>query len=286
MVGKRSINIVLGVLVALVIVEAGALAVVLNDRTSLSNDLRAQTQSAEMTRYLVDLSAGMQHELSLMDQATSKTAADLQGRPLNDSQARTALNEVVNASSAVIDVLTADRNGTVLAIEPAPYAEMEGMNIGADDPIGKLLEQGQPVISSLFLTSEGDRGVFIAYPVFDGQGRAIGAVSTLFRPDRMMENITAALGEEALGAMVLQMDGTVLYDGDASQVGRNTFTDPLYENFTEIKAVASRMVNESSGDGAYSFHPPGEITEVRKAVQWTTIGLLGERWTVAVNRAL
>lgn len=276
---------ILAVLVVLAIVEAGALAFVLQDRSRGSNELQAQTQKAEAYQYLVGVASDLQDELSRMDRATSAAAAVIYGGPLNSSRARSALNVLTNASSNIINVLTMDRNGTVAAVAPAQYGYMEGMNIGTEEPVEQLLDHGQPVISPLIAVVEGYDAVFIAYPVLDEQGTVVGAVSTLFRPDWTMENITGAQGSGIISAMVMQDDGVVLYDPDVAQVGRNTFTDPLYQNFTEIKVVASRMVNESSGSDSYSFQLPGGTEEVHKTVVWTAVGLLGERWTVAVNRA-
>jgi hypothetical protein len=280
----RTINVMLTVLVALVIVEAGALAMILNDRSGISDDLQAEKQNGEMTEYLVDISAALQKELLSIDRATADAANDLEGSSLNDNHARAVLNDVAIASSNIINVVTTDVDGTILAAEPSEYSGIEGMDIGYQDTMKIALEQGQSAISPLDTVVEGFGAVYIVYPIFDDQGKIMGSISTLFCPGWTMDNITEAQESSDINAMIMQNDGVVLYDPDTDQIGRNTFTDPLYQNFTEIKAIASRMVNESSGSGSYSFQLSGE--EVHKTVLWTTVGLMGARWTVAAIRAV
>jgi hypothetical protein len=280
----KTINVVLALLVALVIAETGALAVLLNNSSESSDDLEAQKRNAEMSQYLIEISAGIQSELFLMDQATSDAAVELQGNALNDSFARDLLNNITSISSNIVNVITTDVNGTIIAAEPSQFSNLEGMEISYQETMRKAFEQGLAAISPLELVVEGYYAVYMVYPVFDDQGKIVGTVSTMFRPDRMIENITEAHAIDGLNVMFMQHDGVLLYDPDDDQIGRNTFTDPLYENFTEIKNLASRMVNESSGSGSYSFESDGE--DVRKTVMWTTVGLLGAEWTVAVNRAV
>jgi hypothetical protein len=280
----KMINIVLALLVALVITETGALVVLMNNSSESSDDLEAEKQRAEMAQYLVEISAGIQNELFLMDHATSGAAVELQGKALNDSFARALLNNVTGVSSNIVNVITTDIDGTIVAAEPSRFSNIEGMDIGYQETMRKAFEKGSSAISPLEFVVEGYYAVYMAYPVFDDQGTIVGTVSTLFRPDWMIQNITEAHAIDGLNVMFMQHDGVLLFDPDEDQIGRNTFTDTLYQNFTEIKAIASRMVNESSGSGSYSFEADGEA--VRKTVIWTTVGLLGAQWTVAVNRAV
>jgi branched-chain amino acid transport system substrate-binding protein len=278
----RTVNVILTVLVAIVIVEAGALVMISNDRSTISDDLQTEEQKAETVQYLVSISSRLQEELLLIDRATSDAANDLQGSALNDGLTRTVLEGVVNASSNIINVATTDIDGTILAAEPSQYSSIEGAYIGDQDTMKVALERGQPAISSLYAVVEGFNAVYIVYPVLDEQGIIVGTITTLFRPDLVVENITEALESSDISIMVIQDDGVVLYDVDADQVGRNTFTDPLYQNFTKIKEIASRMVNEGSGDDSYSFQRSGD--EVCKEIIWTTVGLMDARWSVSAIR--
>jgi len=278
---KPTVRVALAALVAMILVEAAVLAYVVNDRSSISDQLGSESQRAEMASALVNVSAALQNELSVIDRSTSACAMELKGKNLNGTGARDALQSVVNDSSYVYNVITVDTNGTVMAVQPAIYSHLEGRNVSSTDPVRRVFEDGRPIISGLFEVLDGYEAVIVAYPTLDGQGRVNGAVSTMFRPAEMMQNITRMIDGGRVGSMVMQGDGVLIYDPDGSQVGKNTFTDPIYQDFTEIKRVAYRMINESSGSDSYSFKQTG--ADVHKDVMWTTVVVLGIRWTVAVN---
>ena len=54
--------------------------------------------------------------------------------------------------------------------------------------------------------------------------------------------------------MVMQKDGYIVYDSDSSQIGRNVFTDPFYQDYTGLPALTRRTVAERAGVGTYT--PP------------------------------
>jgi len=276
----RASQVALVLLTATVMVLAGVLVWTYSSKSVVESDLREETQRASMLAALVNITSELQWEMSLIEKATSNATAELFGRSLNDSHAYEVLNELVSSSPYLINAVTVDRNGTIRAAYPDAYTALEGMMLNDDDPVRTALEQGRPVMSSQFMTLQGYEAVAIGHPIFDAQGTISGAISSLLRPDQLMENLTASM-EEGINAMVMQADGLVHYDPDTSQVGRNTFTDPIYQDFPQILAVAHRMVNESSGNDRYSFQQNGEMVE--KKVAWTIVSILGERWTVAAN---
>ena len=76
------------------------------------------------------------------------------------------------------------------------------------------------------------------------------------------------LGDSAkIGA--LMPDGTIIYNTDAMQIGRNPLTDPLYAEFSELQALAKRAETERTGTGAY------EIFGTAREVFWTTVDYQG-----------
>jgi len=81
--------------------------------------------------------------------------------------------------------------------------------------------------------------------------------------------------------MIIQTDGRVLYDTDPTQVGRLTFEDPLYADYPDLLDVARRVADERYGTATYGFAADGEEA-VQKKTAWTTTGLHGTEWRVAV----
>lgn len=280
----NSTNMAMAILVAIVFVEAGALAMVWNGSVSDQNELDELSSKAEASQYLLDVSAELQQELVLIDQATVDAAIELQGKTLDGEGVNAVLQDVVNTSSNIVSVLTTDANGTILTIQPSEFSSIIGMDIGYQDTMKVALGLGHSGLSQLDWIVQGYYAVYMAYPIFDDEGRINGSITSMFRPDWMVGNITDGYANDDPGVMVLQEDGVILFDADPGQIGKGTFTDSLFDAYPEIRSIAHRMVNESSGIGTYSFTSSGE--EVRKEVTWTTVGVLGVQWTVSVIRAI
>jgi hypothetical protein len=281
LVQVRTLKIAFAVAVALVVIESAALAVVVTDKRTTDAKLRGSEQRADMVTALIAVSSKFQEELSVLDQATSEGAARLAGQDLNGSLARTVVNDTLASSEYAIDVLTCDRSGKVLAIGPEPWRWMSGTTLNANDPVVLLMDDNRPIVSGLFLTLEGFWAVTVAYPVVDSNGVVSGAISTLFRPDHMMENISRSLN--GMSAMVQQSDGVILYDPDTTQVGKDVFTDPMFEDYPQVRTISSMMVGNTSGSGQYDFAGSGGT--VTKLIHWTTVSALEARWSVAVHMA-
>ncbi|MEA1883622.1 MAG: hypothetical protein U9N62_03770 [Thermotogota bacterium] len=71
-------------------------------------------------------------------------------------------------------------------------------------------------------------------------------------------------------------NGTILYDADATEIGRNTLTDPLYQNFPELLELFEQQIMvEKRGEGSYSFYASGTGVSTEKYVMWNTIDAFG-----------
>ena len=53
----------------------------------------------------------------------------------------------------------------------------------------------------------------------------------------------------------MQPDGLIFYDQDKMEIGRNLFTDQLYEPFEELRVLGSEISQKESGwENTVSFH--------------------------------
>lgn len=286
MLSSQKLFALLAVVIALVLVEAGALTYLANES---SQNKAAQEQAArqlELASVAADSNGIVNSLLMSIDRATAQAALELKATGLNGSAARAALDRGLTASNLIIDMVTTDLSGIILAAEPSQYHYLEGMSIIDQEPIVRMIAEQQPVVSHLMLMVEGYHAVYVGYPVFDPSGRVNGTVTSLFRPDQLASVAYLTLVQPRnLGLMVMQGDGVVLFDPDPTQVGRNTFMDPMFAAFPQIQSVAWRMVNESTGLDTYTFTIPGQTALVSKTVVWCTSFLMQANWTVAVNRA-
>ncbi|HOT86923.1 MAG TPA: hypothetical protein PLE94_06305, partial [Thermotogota bacterium] len=70
---------------------------------------------------------------------------------------------------------------------------------------------------------------------------------------------------------IMHPTGTIVYDPDTWEIGRNLFTDPVYEPFEELRTLGRQMTVKSSGNGAYSFFAVGSDHVVQKKALWRTV---------------
>lgn len=274
------------VVIVLAVAEMGALAYVASESARNQAGQEDAYRQMEIVTVAADSNGIVNSLLMNIDRTTATVALDLKATGLNGSGARAALDRGLQASDLIVNMVTTDMSGRIIAAQPAQYQHLEGMSIMDQEPIVRMISAQQPVMSPLMLMVEGYHAVFVGYPVFDTEGKINGTVTSLFRPDVMASIAYLSSAQpHGLGMMVMQGDGVILFDPDPTQIGRNTFTDPMFSAFPQIKNVAWKMVNESTGTDSYVFTIPGKTTPVSKVVVWCTSYLLQANWTVAINRA-
>ncbi len=231
------------------------------------------------------VASSVQAALDRLDGDTATAATALGPTDMTGNETRRVLRELALASPAVIDATAVSKDGVMLTVEPAEYASAEGADISAQEQVRRLRATQKPVMSGVFATVEGVNATDLEHPVFAPSGQFNGSASLLFQPTSLLTiAVREALAGRSAEVFVMDTDGIVLYDRDATEVGTNTFTDARYSGNQELLAVANRMQTEPEGAGSYTFAAEGSATPVRKEVAWTSVGLHGTEWrVVAVN---
>lgn len=261
----------LGSLVAMVLIVAAAAA--------------AETPRPAAEKALKTARSGILVGLKRLD-ARLATATRQIAKVRGDEKAvRRILARLAASDSSIIDCSLIDREGVLQLIEPPEYRRSEGEGVGEQEQMRRLRETRKPVISGVFKAVERVCAVDLEHPLLDGRGRFTGSVSILFRPDQMIVgSLPASLLEGEYEVIVMQTDGLVLYDAHTSGIGRNVFTDPLYQQYPELLALGRRNIYERSGFGTYGFRaeePPYE--PVTLAELWDTVDLHGTEWRVLID---
>jgi len=83
----------------------------------------------------------------------------------------------------------------------------------------------------------------------------------------------------------MQPDGLIFNDQDKMEIGRNLFTDQLYEPFEELRVLGSEISQKESGLGEYSFFSRGMNTVVMKEFKWSWVGLHGTQWRLILTKS-
>ncbi len=269
------------VAVAAVLVAAVAGFAALNPPPAAPADENAAAASAALIRLQSDLTVALES----LDGRLAYAAFDLGKIGLTDDAARAILLNLSSSDPAIVDCVVADAGGTIIAAEPAAYHVAEGADIRAQDHVRHIQATKRPAMSEMITVAEGFPAVVIASPVFTNESRFAGFVAAVIRPEILIGNVAGSVTNgTSLQVMVVQTDGRLLYDTDQTQVGRMTLEDPLYADYPDLLDTARRTAVERYGTATYEFGAGGE--KVQKEIAWTTAGLHGTEWRVAVIRAV
>lgn len=232
----------------------------------------------ELMWSLVQAEDAVGSSLAEIDQALLEASLALTETGIKGPEARSVLDDLAGLGPWVVDCITVDLNGTIIEVRPAEYQEVEGTSIKDQEHIERLLFTRRPVGLAYIKSVEGFRAMDFASPVFDERGRFIGAVTVLVNSTELF---CAALSPYQPGGRaeiwVMTPDGTIIYDIDAEEIGRNTFSDPLFQQFQQLQEVATRVETDRSGQGTY------EIFGTTREVFWTTTDYQGKEIRLLIS---
>ncbi|MBN1455803.1 MAG: hypothetical protein JW945_06110 [Methanomicrobia archaeon] len=242
---------------------------------------------SEVPLVLLTLQAAIQTVLDRMDTDLATAAEQLARTGLESDETRVILNELCEKHLYVIDCCTVDQTGTILVVEPDAYQESEGRDISDQKHVIQLHETQKPVLSRAFRAVEGFDAAALQWPVFAPDGELSGSASMLIRPESLLATVIApAVQGFPVDLWVMQPDGLILYDPDREEIGRNLFTDPLYQPYPELLALGTEIAANTSGSGSYTFLGRGMSAPVEKSASWVTVGLHGTDWRVVATQVV
>ena len=223
-------------------------------------------------------------EFIKLDSALQNAAGKLSASGLTGSRARNALAGLCKTAPYAINCAAVDANGKMVTMEPEPYRRFEGSDISGQDQVKSIRTQHKPVLSSLFRAVEGFDAIDMEYPVMTQEGKYLGSVSLIFKPDKLFKSAVrpVTLGK-AIHIGVMEKNGRIIYDDDPGQIGLNLFEASVYKSFPQLTALGRRMVAEQEGYGRYQYKIScgGEV--VNTTVEWKTVSLYGTEWRIMVS---
>lgn len=209
--------------------------------------------------------------LAEIDQALLDASLALSDAGIEGQEARKVLDDLTDVGPWVVDCITVDLNGTIVEVRPAEYQQVVGTSIRDQEHIERLFSTRRSVGLAYINSVEGFRAMDFASPIFDEGGRFAGAVTVLVNSTELFGQALAPYQPDGRAKIwVMMPDGTVIYDSDTEQIGRNTFSDPLFQQFPDLLAVGERVEMERSGHGTY------EIFGTQRDIFWTTADYQGK----------
>lgn len=238
------------------------------------------------------------HEKTLLDEVTNRTAAALKkidadlsktakavGEGLSrGTDMRRALHDLCSGKGYSIDCAFISLKGVMEIIEPEKYRKHEGANIKDHAVVVRVHKTRKPAFSELFTSVEGFQSVAVQYPVFNQKKEFAGSVSLLISPENMVQEALKGLKPgPGTGIVILQPDGTNVYTSDPSQTRLNVLKSTEYKGFHELREMGERIVNEKEGTATYRYVKPGTEKVVKKSAAWKTLPFYDSYWRIVIT---
>ncbi len=225
----------------------------------------------------------LQKRLNTIDDSTSALIKSSSFDVNNEAEIRKVLVSILDKNHDVVETAFIDLKGVMRYIEPRDYRNFEGIDISAQEHVAVLRKNKVPVFSGGFKAAEGFLAVDLAYPVYDNKKNLIGSISVLIRPDLFIRSMLKKnIIPDDYELWIMQKDGTLIYDQDSDEIGRNLFSDPMYSEYESLLTLGKKVASASSGSGRYIFLAPGSKEKVIKNVIWQSVLLHGMEWRVAL----
>jgi branched-chain amino acid transport system substrate-binding protein len=268
--------------VALLVMTAIGAAVLYTEVEDLRNEKERLAVREEVYRSLMSLESDVQDVLISANDNLVNAAAKLSDTGLNGTDARAIMNEALANMTYGVDMVTIDTHGVIVACEPVEYQGIEGTNISDQAQVIRMLSSHMPVMSEVFMMTEGFAASDMEVPIFTEDGTFNGSLSITLDIESIIRDKVEALNlTSGFQITCLQDDGLEVYDTDEDQIGRNLFTDPIYENYTETLAFMHEMLGSSNGYGTYEYYESVDSGNlVSKEVYWSSFGMHGISWTL------
>jgi hypothetical protein len=239
------------------------------------------SQEEQLKTATLQIQEAVQSELDSLDNDMSAAASELSDTGLGGSEARQILNGLYSKHPFIIDSLTTDASGKIVTVVPDAYSSYEGTDISTQDVTVKIKETKQPLLSQMFPAVEGMDAVVIMWPVVSEKGDFMGSLSALFEPEALFAaTAEPILKGTGMALNVMQLDGLTIYDSEHGDTGKNLFTDPEIQQYTELVALGHRMAAEESGTGSYTYISQSTGKTVKKQAFWASVALHGTAWRV------
>ncbi|WP_414733065.1 hypothetical protein [Acetobacterium carbinolicum] len=88
---------------------------------------------------------------------------------------------------------------------------------------------------------------------------------------------------ENVNFMLVNNDGTILYDGDITEIGMNTYEDDLYSEGTLSDYIHNEFKPNREGQSQYEFYGAGMTKIIPKRVVWKTMTFMWNDFKISMN---
>jgi hypothetical protein len=201
-----------------------------------------------------------------------------------ENKVRQILRNIDDRYFFIDEVLIISSKGVLDIIEPEKYKESEGVDVSAQEHNQRLIKNRVSVTSKLFYVVEGYYAIVYTIPIIKN-GEMVSELAVLIDPTRLLG---VKLGPISKGKnftfFVLEDTGVVLWDPDSTEVGRNTLTDSLYQQYPEVIKACTKITQNETGTTSYTFFNTGMNKIDKFDVWWSSIHFVDSHWLIVYKK--
>ncbi len=204
----------------------------------------------------------------------------------SEKEIRFALNKILSNFPQIHEVVYVNSNGILLYTEPSGYRLSEGTDISKQEHIKRLFKTNKRFFSNIFKLVEGYYANIMGAPIIK-DGKCIGSICPIFKTDDLIKSIIKDIEKEGIDEFfIIESTGTLVYDTDSVQIGRNILTDTLYANYEQLYMLTNIIIKENSGEQDYYFTDKDKNKRIKKRVWWQTSDYYGNEWKFCISKNL
>jgi hypothetical protein len=201
-----------------------------------------------------------------------------------ESKVRQILRNIDGRYLFIDEALIVSNKGVLDMIEPAKYKSSEGTDVSYQEHIQRLLTKKVPVTSKLFYVVEGYYAIVYTIPVIKN-GDILFSLTVLIDPTRLLGvKLESISKNKDFTFFVLEDTGVVLWDPDSTEVGRNTLTDSLYQQYPEVIKACTKVTQNESGTTSYTFFNTGMNKVDKFDVWWNSTNFIDSHWKIVYKK--
>jgi len=238
-----------------------------------------------MLKNVDSLKEALSEMMSTMEDSLLKASSEFAANKELPENLEEILKTIYSESPYALDVAFVNTKGVMKVLYPEAYKKYEGVDISDQEQIKKISKIKKPVISELFMSEEDCYAIDVEWPVFNNTSAFKGSLSILLKPEDFFKRIfKERLENPDFELWVMQNDGTIIYDTDSDEIGKNLFKSKLYASYEELISLGKEMINSKTGSGDYTFLETGKEIPVTKEAVWTTVRFHETDWKIVLTK--
>ena len=213
-------------------------------------------------------------------------AASLNGYTDDPSKIYPVLQDLYAKNPLADSVVLVNTEGIIVDAVP-DYSSIIGQPDGLHLNASSFPPYSSHMSGYRTFTGGGD-GVSYSYPVYTEDSVYAGYLSLNLDTKRLFSQFSADLSKSTpYDVWVCTSDGTVLYDADTFEIGKNLLTDPLYMTPSLRAAFEEMLSHPDAGHTQYMFYDVGWTKDALVNVVWKSTDFWNdEHWIVVVSTAV